>query len=329
MKDFSSFTDKPWRKLFRDPSQMTETPLEMLVEKFLPPGVTFIGGPAGHGKSWLSLSLAKALFRATPFVNNFKVPHANGIVYLVPEVGESAMKQRLRLLDLGGVKDGILLHTMSQGSPLDLMNIDLMAAMKDLEPIVFLDTAARFNKGEDENAVAENKRFVDGVFNLLQKGAKAVIPLHHSTKSLASGEITPTLENVLRGSGDFGAMADAVYCSICYDKKNFISEITNVKARDFDPTESFEIQGRPYIDETHDLHLLRGPDLEKEDFHRHQAMKTDQILSTDPWVSQNELARRLNVRKDKAKYYANMSGWNQDGKKWEKRSGTGSRLGIS
>lgn len=291
----------------------------MLVEKFLPPGITFIGGPAGHGKSWLSLSLAKALFQAKPFIGNFKIPHSTAIVYLVPEVGESAMKQRLRLLDLENVKDGILLHTMSQGSPLELSNGNLLDAMKDLEPVVFLDTAARFNKGEDENAVAENKKFVDSVFGLLQHGAKAIIPLHHSTKSLANGDIEPTLENVLRGSGDFGAMADAVYCSLCYDKKNFISEITNVKARDFDPTEAFEIQGRPYIDESHDLFLLRAPDLEKEDFHKCQAEKTARFISDNPYISQNDLAKRLNVRKDKAKYYAGMTGWSQKGKKWEKR----------
>jgi len=295
---------------------MAEIKLEMLVEDFLPPGVTFIGGPAGHGKSWLALSLAKALFLGKPFLNYFKVPKAIPIVYLVPEVGESAMKQRLRLLGIGDAKDGFLLHTMSQGTPPDLANPNLVAAMKDLEPVVMLDTAARFNKGEDENAAAENKKFVDNTFGLLQHGAKAIAPLHHSIKSLADGTIEPTLENVLRGSGDLGAMADAVYCTLCSDKKNFISEIRNVKARDFEPVEPFEIQGRPYIAEINDLFLLRAPDVEKEDFEDRLIARISACIKSNPRKTLTEIAKELKVRKERVKALSSVGGWRQAGRIW-------------
>jgi hypothetical protein len=334
MMDYSQFRNRPWRDLFRDPSQMTEKDLEMLIKDFLPPGVSFFGGPAGHGKSWFILSMCKALYLGQPFLGIFAIPKAIPIIYLVPEVGENAMKQRLRALGLGEVKDGFLLHTMSQGMPPALDSPNLRAACRDLSPLVVMDTQARFNRGDDENAAAENKAFVDHTFGLMQHGAVGVVPIHHSIKSLASGEIEPTLENVLRGSGDLGAMADAVYCVLCSDKKNFISEITNVKARDFNPTESFEIQGRPYIAETKDLFLLRAPEDEKEDFDERLMMKIVAILKMNPHKPMNELATELRVRKGKIKALASVGGWQQKGRLWvssseSKKYKNGSHLSTS
>jgi len=313
------FVDAIWRKLFKTPGEMSEIELPMLVEKFLPPGVTFFGGPAGHGKSWLALSLAKALYTGEPFLGYFKVPKRMPVIYLVPEVGETAMKQRLRLLGMGDLDDGFFLRTMSMGSTLELSSPSLLKAAEDLNPYFFLDTTARFNKGDDENAAVENKAFADDVFGLMQHGAMGVGPLHHSIKSLASGEMEPTLENVLRGSGDFGAMADAVYACICSDKTNFISEITNVKARDFTPVESFEIQGRPYIDETGDLCLIRPPDVEKDDYLKQQSVRSAELIKEDPDISLNDLAKLLNVRKKNAKSFASHAGYFQRGSKWIKK----------
>ena len=313
--------DKPvpiWRKLFKSPTEMKEADVPMIVEHFLPPGVTFIAGPSGHGKSWLSLSLAKALFHGRPFLGHFKIEHAMPIIYLVPEVGESMVKQRLRLLGLDQIKDGFLLQTMSDGL-ISLANGHLKDAVKDLQPVVFLDTLARFNKTKDENQSAENQKLNDDIFNLLTVGARSVIPIHHSVKSLAGGENDPTLENVLRGTGDLGAIADAVYCVLCSDKKNFVAEVSNVKARDFNPTDSFGIQGRPYIDETQDIKLIRPPDLEKEDFDTQQSIAADNEITKDPRISVNNLTRILQVRKPRAQYLAGLAGWIQEGRIWVRK----------
>jgi hypothetical protein len=47
------------------------------------------------------------------------------------------------------------------------------------------------------------------LFKLIAGGAKAVVCMHHRKKDV--GDTTPTLENTLRGTGDFGAMADCVW----------------------------------------------------------------------------------------------------------------------
>ncbi len=86
------------------------------------------------------------------------------------------------------------------------------------------------------------------IFELLGAGAKAVVGVHHSPKGAAKQE--PDLENTLRGSGDLGAMADAVYNLKSEDHQRALVRVKNVKARDFEPVPPFEIQGRPFINET-------------------------------------------------------------------------------
>ena len=48
-----------------------------------------------------------------------------------------------------------------------------------------------------------------------------------------------TLENTLRGSGDLGAMCDAVYALKVTDKQTLQVQVENVKARDFEPVPLF------------------------------------------------------------------------------------------
>jgi hypothetical protein len=312
MSDTPAVTTLPaWRNLFKTPSQLQETELKMLVDGFMPPGITFLGGPAGHGKSWLALSLAKALYHGKPFLGYFEIPKAHPIMYLVPEVGESAIAKRLKSLELDKITDGFLLWTLSSGPTISLKHIELLAAVRDLKPVVFLDTTIRFNSAEDENSSSDNKPFVESVFNLLQIGAPAVAPLHHSSKHLASNNFEPTLETTLRGTGDLGASADAAYCVKCTDKKNFISDIINVKTRDFEPPESFEVQGRPYIDETHDLLLRRAPGMDKETIEQIEAEQVQQMIITDPYISQTKIAAALHIRREKVSIRASAKGWIQ------------------
>lgn len=299
-----------YRKYFCSPEEMPEENSPMLVEHFVPPGITFIGGPSGHGKSWIALSLAKSLYLGKPFLNHFAVTRSFPIIYLVPEVSAVMIKRRLRLLGIGDIKDGFLLQTMSSHPQLPLNHPHLLDAVRDLKPIIFLDTAARFNRSADENAAMDTAQgFAKDVFSLLHNGAEAVIPLHHSIKSLAAGIMEPTLENILRGSGDFGGMADSVHGVLCSDKKNFTAEITTVKARDYDHPESFEIQGRPWINETGDLKLLRAPELDKEDFNAQQANRVEAMITVNPRVSLKEVADTLGMPKPRVKLLASTLNW--------------------
>src|SRR5215831_10076559 len=142
-----------------------------------------------------STSLVRSLFHGRKFLEYFAVTAPTPIVYLVPESGESAFKRRLESLGLGDVKDGFLCQTLADGPPMKLDDPCLLAAVKDLNPVVFLDTAVRFNPSEDENDGTQNAQGLARlIFELLGYGAQAVVPLHHSPKSLTSKDAgEPTL----------------------------------------------------------------------------------------------------------------------------------------
>jgi hypothetical protein len=74
---------------------------------------------------------------------------------------------------------------------------------------VFLDTPVRFRDGEE---VVDSKKFAETVFRILKSGAKSVTA-HHSSKACEK-QAYMSLENVLRGSGDIGAL-----CATCWGVK--------------------------------------------------------------------------------------------------------------
>lgn len=292
---------QPWRGHFKAPAEIVKKETSMLVAAFLPFGVTFLGGPSGHGKTWLALSLGKSLFYGTKFLDYFAIGQQTPIIYLVPESGESAFKRRLESLGLGEVKDGFLCQTLADGPPTKLDNPYLLAAVRDLRPVVFLDTAVRFNPSDDENDGVQNARGLARlIFELLGHGAQAVVPLHHSPKSLTGqGAGEPTLENTLRGTGDLGAMADAVYCVRSTDVRNFRATVYCVKARDFEPSEEFEIQGRPFIDTIGDIKLIRAPHMSTEDGEALDVAALEAALGVDPTMSVRALEKTCRISKSK------------------------------
>ena len=95
------------------------------------------------------------------------------------------------------------MRTLSKGPTPCLSDPRVLFAVKGAH--VILDTAARFGEG-DENSAGDNMRgLATDIFALLGSGARTVIAANHSPKPFAR-ENTMRLENVLRGSGDIGAM---------------------------------------------------------------------------------------------------------------------------
>jgi hypothetical protein len=68
-----------------------------------------------------------------------------------------------------------------------------------------------------------------------------------------------TLENVLRGSSDIGAMLSTCWGLSQIDATTNSIFVQNVKPRDFSPCEPFIIQGRPTISDTGYFELTHPP----------------------------------------------------------------------
>ena len=122
---------------------------------------------------------------------------------------------------------------------------------------VFLDTAIRFMNG-DENNAAEQKLFADALFALQRAGARTITGAHHAPKSFAK-ESFMTLENILRGSGDVGAMLATCWGIYQIDANTSRIFVQNVNARDFMPCDPSIIQGRPSLDDTGYFELTDPP----------------------------------------------------------------------
>jgi hypothetical protein len=271
-----------WRSHFKSKREMESGPIEFLINSFMTVGITLFGGLSGVGKTWLMLSLAKALTTGEPFLGlqRFRVPKPVPVIYMVPEMGERAFRNRMDCMSIPD--DAFLCRTMKQGVPLQLHSPYLIGAVREMKPVVFLDTIIRFSRAESENSATENRGLSTPCFGLIGEGARGIVGVHHSPKA-SDGKVM-TLENVLRGTGDLGAMCAAVYGLRAEDKENVVVKLACVKAQDFESPGTFTIQGRPYIDKIGDFGVLVPPhrsSLEEVEAVRQAIMKNQKATYRD------------------------------------------------
>jgi hypothetical protein len=252
-----------WRDVFHSVEDFENAaPLTFSIKNFLQnDGATLIGGLSGHGKTLILLSIAAAQLRGkgTFLWDYFEVLEtAERVIYLIPECSLQPFNHRLELFGLRPlVKDGrLLVRTLSKGPTLPLSDSRILAAAKGAN--VYLDTAVRFSEGE-ENSSGDNQRgLATDIFTLLRAGARHVIGAHHSPKPFAK-ETVMTLENVLRGSGDIGAMLSTAWGIKQIDAEQNIIHVENIKPRDFCPPPPFQLIGRPSINETGEFKMHKKP----------------------------------------------------------------------
>ena len=225
-------------------------------------GATMIGGLSGHGKTLILLSITRALLRGkgTKLWNLFEVQQENArVVYLIPESALEPFKHRLQLFDVypfcAPDSERLLVRTLSKGPTPSLSDSRILAAARGAH--VILDTAVRFGEG-DENEAGDNRRLASDIFALISAGATSVLCAHHSPKPFAKENVM-RLENVLRGSGDIGAVQSAAYGVKQIDPEQNILHIETLKTRDFEPGQPFQLVGRPYINEEGDFRLYKAP----------------------------------------------------------------------
>jgi hypothetical protein len=209
---------------------------------------------------------------------------------------------------------------MKDGVPLKLDDPLLLEAVRDLKPAIFLDTAIRFSDAQSENSASENAMgLARGIFTLLHTGARVVVGIHHSPKAAAKKEAT--LENVLRGTGDLGAMCDAVYGLKCVNEDTLEVQVKCVKARDFEPVPPFHIQGRPFINENGDFGVLVAPGRPPE---QAETEKLVEAIETDLTASYLKLSQATGIATGRIAKVAAKAGWKKCGKSW-----TSSKSGMT
>jgi Bifunctional DNA primase/polymerase, N-terminal/AAA domain len=201
-----------WRSQFRNLSEMEQGDIVMVIDGVLQEGTCFIGANPGHGKTLVALAFAKAICHGEPLfaIPEYSVKQPRNVIYLIPESGDRAFRRRGESFRLPQ-DDRFIARTISSGTPLALSDQALMEAVRQLKPVVILDTASRFLQANDENSAAQNRLLVNDIIALRAAGAVCVIVLHHAKKLANEKRETMTLENMLRGTSDFGAMCDQAY----------------------------------------------------------------------------------------------------------------------
>jgi hypothetical protein len=267
-----------WQFGFRSVAQLESGPVRMIIKRMMSEGNNIIGAASGVGKTWFMLSQAKAICTGERFMGVFEVPEPQKVIYLIPESGDRGFRARCEKMRIPLDGSVFLCRTMKDG----ILRLDdpmLIAAMKDWHPIVFLDTAIRFANFKDENSSAENAGgLASNIFELLNHGAITVQSAHHAPKSSSEPDKKNklkemSLENMLAGTRDIGAMVDTAWGiqpddGGKFSAREYLDEsreltrlfVKNLKPREFDPVDPFRIQGRPYIDEKGDFVILTHDD---------------------------------------------------------------------
>jgi hypothetical protein len=318
-------TPRNWTHKFHTVEELPVGEPQFLIDGILPEGVTFVGALSGDGKTWFCASMSRALTTGKPFLGVWKVPEPMHVLYLVPEMDAARFGKRCRRFGISGERFRCM--TLSDGEPLDLGDPLLAAAIRELKPVTFLDTAIRFSNAEEENSASQNAQgLAKAIFRLLHLGARAVVCLHHRAKGTAASE-SMTLENSLRGSGDLGAMADAVW-GLQYDRGDGSAQylkdsrrlvrlvVRCVKARDFSAPEDFRVQLDPYLDETGDLAMLPN---ESVNIRQTELERLDAAVTANSHATKVELEKVTNIGRNRIEGLARELGWiYRRGAGWQK-----------
>jgi hypothetical protein len=252
---------KSWRGLFHTKQEALDAPpTRFVIENFLQEkSITMLGGPPASMKTYAALHIAKALITGEPLFDFFPVTEqASHVLYLIPESSLSPFADRLKKLHMTDfIGETFFFRTLDATErTVKITDPRILEAAKGGD--VFLDTAVRFMDG-DENTAADQRAFADNLFALLNAGARTVTGLHHSPKAFER-QNQMTLENILRGSGDIGAMLATCWGLAKVDANWAQIHVECVKDRDFRETpKPFVLEGRPHIDKVGKFKLLKSP----------------------------------------------------------------------
>ncbi|MFB3917246.1 MAG: AAA family ATPase [Terriglobales bacterium] len=322
-----------WRDVFHTGSELDPTPGRVFIKGILEEGITAIGSLSGVGKTWIGLSISHALLSGQPLFGVFPVLQRANVLYLVPEMGGRKFRERMMKMRIS-MDGGFFCQTIRDGA-CNLEDPFLLQAVQEMHPVVILDTAIRFQTGDENTSTDQAQGLGARVFNLINHGAASVICMHHRKKS--AGQEETTLENALRGSGDFGAMSDCVW-AVEHDRRTkgrgwdeeYTEEskqltrllLTCVKPRDMEPADPFRIQGRPHIDQIGDFVVL-APETAVEPAHLAKAgdEKVLELIKAQPSISQRGLIKKSGFGADRVRRITGEAGLVQVNGIWQREGG--------
>lgn len=167
---------EPWRSSVAF-VQETEADVSWIVGGVLPAGaVVLLSGREGSMKTWLALSLARAVAAGVPWLGHDT--KQGRVLYLDGEMPPAVLKQRLQAL---GLTEDLHVWSWTYGTfPQYLNHPDLRRAAES-HTLIVVDTLRRHMKGLKENNADDMAAVTDALRELTRHDA-AVLVLHHAAK---------------------------------------------------------------------------------------------------------------------------------------------------
>ena len=335
------FQPSTWQTAFHKISELAAGEPEPIIDGYFEEGLSFLGAKSGVLKTWLGISEGQSLRTSSPLLGVFPVPKQRAVLYLIPEMTERRFRSRCEKLHVDINDPDFLVRTMNDGAPLPLNDPLLRNCVEKIQPVIYLDTAVRFGGGREENSAGEvSQGLIAATYQLIKLGCPAVRALHHRAKEASDDELS--LENTLRGSGDFGAGAVCVWAAAHetasragkleeFDtrgrkkadnqtrqqvEREYLREsrelgrcyVECVKPGDRDVLLSnFRVQLRPSINESGKIEMLTAilPATDK-------GFLIDELLTRKPNATWEELGSLLAVHRNTGARRAQERGWVQD-----------------
>lgn len=256
-----------WRDMFHTRTEALTLPenVAIVVRGLCNVGsISLWGALPKHGKSYLFLSIMKALLLGKKWLDYFEVSQSNRVIYLVPEVGLRGVMKRLRKLKMVDLlydpitnPDGkLFIQTLSSKEKLSLDDLRLICAVDGAD--VFVDPLIRYIEG-DENKSSDQRILSAKLLALISASARSVWCSHHAPKKFKDVNDITT-QNVLRGTGEFAAFPDIIFGVMKTEDKKVRLYIKCTDARDDDEyLGDFEVELRPWIDGEGDMRLVVKP----------------------------------------------------------------------
>ncbi|MCA9774698.1 MAG: AAA family ATPase, partial [Myxococcales bacterium] len=202
---------------WRDEAQRADPAPRWLIDTLAPdPAAAMLYAPAGVGKTWLAMELARALAQGARFLA-WEVPRSRRVLYVDGEMTAATIRRRIAFLCGGGVPEGVDLVSLeaawrARGRALNLAGardqalvMELVAALarRGRRPdLIIFDNLSSLVRGIDESSNSG----LDGVLAwiaALRVHGLSTLQIHHAGKVLDLGQRgasrrTDQLDTVIR-----------------------------------------------------------------------------------------------------------------------------------
>jgi len=226
-------------------SKMEFEQMPWLIEKVLyNEGFCFIYGAEGIGKSFITLTIARAVATGEPWLNTFKVPNTTNVLFLDLENPLSLTAKRMK--NLGGEPSakihwlkhpsGFSLHDGKGGISEFALNVATIVKQKNIG-LIIVDSFVDLMVGSS-NSAEETQVFFTALKQTFPNIAFLV--LHHENKP--SQGVYRNSGQRLRGSTNINAQAFTMFRLEAVAKSKIDLTLEQTKSRDEQKLDKFLIQ---------------------------------------------------------------------------------------